>query len=510
MKKYISLSLFTLLSNIYLFSQNKVYGEQHRPQFHFSPAKNWMNDPNGLVYYKGEYHLFYQYFPDSTIWGPMHWGHAVTSDLTHWQHLPIALFPDENGCIFSGSAVIDAQNTSGFAQKGSENAPMVAIFTYHNLDWERAGRLDRESQGIAYSLDKGRTWTKYNKNPVIKNKGDVDFRDPKVFWHEPSKRWIMPLAVGESLEIFNSPNLKDWTKVSEFGKTEGAHGGVWECPDLFSLPTPEGEKWVLLQNMGRGAVNGGSGTQYFVGHFDGVNFKNDNAPDKVLWLDYGADNYAGVTWGGNTDGRKIFIGWMSNWDDYATKVPTSTWRSAMTVPRTLQLKKTSEGFRLFQMPVIEAEKLRFREITLKNKIFSNNLIINDLSIQKEINISFDLSKTSASTIGFSLFNDKDEQVEVAYDVTQQNFYIDRTKSGKTAFSEKFAKRHSAPYKAAKILTIKVLIDASSIELFVDEGALAMTETFFPNEDFKHLQLLAKNGKTKIKHGKVFALKGIWK
>ncbi len=510
MKKYFFFLVFVLQSYSNILAQQGVYQEQHRPQFHFSPAKNWMNDPNGLIFYKGEYHLFYQYYPDSTVWGPMHWGHAVTSDLIHWEHLPIALFPDENGCIFSGSAVIDEKNTSGFAPKNSENAPMVAIFTYHNLDWERAGRLDRESQGIAYSLDKGRTWTKYAQNPVLKNKGDVDFRDPKVFWHEATQRWIMPLAVGEQLEIFNSPNLKDWTKVSEFGKNEGAHGGVWECPDLFEMPNSEDKKWVLLQNMGRGAANGGSGTQYFVGDFDGKTFKNDNAPDKILWLDYGADNYAGVTWLGNLDGRKIFIGWMSNWDDYATKVPTSTWRSAMTVPRTLELKQTSEGLRLFQMPVEEAKKLRVKTTSLKNKIFSNQLIFNELYVQKEVELTFDLSKTSATDIGFTLSNTRGELVEIAYNKTSETFYIDRTKSGKVNFSEKFAQRHSAPYKASKILKINALIDASSIEVFVDEGKLAMTETFFPNEDFKNLLFFAKNGKTKVKKATIYQLKRIWK
>jgi fructan beta-fructosidase len=507
MQKKIFLFFF-VLSNA-LFAQKQHYNEQHRPQFHFSPPEKWMNDPNGLIYYKGEYHLFYQYYPDSTIWGPMHWGHAITKDLIHWEHLPIALYPDANGCIFSGSAVIDEKNTSDFGSKDSENAPMVAIFTYHNLDWERAGRLDREAQGIAYSLDKGRTWTKYAKNPVLKNKGDVDFRDPKVFWHEPTQRWIMPLAVGEQLEIFNSPNLKDWTKISEFGKHEGAHGGVWECPDLFEISTSEGKKWILLQNMGRGAVNGGSGTQYFVGQFDGTTFKNDNAPDQTLWLDYGADNYAGVTWTGNTDGRKIFIGWMSNWDDYAMKTPTSTWRSAMTIPRTLELKKTDRGFRLFQNPVEEVTKLRAKKIVLKRKKIDNTLVVNNLSVQKEVNFTFDLNKTTASELGFTLSNSKGEHLDIGYDKTTQTVYIDRTKSGKTDFSPKFAQRNNAPYTATKTLVIRALIDASSIELFIDNGKIALTETFFPNEDFKQLTLFAKNGHAKLVKGEVYAVKGIW-
>ena len=209
----------------------ELYKELHRPQFHFSPEKGWMNDPNGLVYYDNTYHLFYQHYPDSNVWGPMHWGHATSEDLVHWKNKPIALYPDSLGYIFSGSAVIDKNNTSGF-QKGNEK-PMVAIFTYHDMAKEKAGRIDRESQGIAYSNDKGNMWVKFPGNPVLKNKGDKDYRDPKVFLHEASSRWIMPLAVGDHLEIFSSSNLKEWIKESEFGKQEGAHGGTWECPDLF-------------------------------------------------------------------------------------------------------------------------------------------------------------------------------------------------------------------------------------------------------------------------------------
>ena len=481
--------------------------EQHRPQFHFTPQKGWMNDPNGLIYYAGEYHLFYQHFPDTTVWGPMHWGHAVSKDLVSWEHLPIALYPDTIGCIFSGSAVLDEKNTSGF-QQGNEK-PLVAIFTYHNLDWERAGRLDRESQGIAYSLDKGRTWVKYDKNPVLKNKGDVDFRDPKVFWHEESQYWIMSLAVGNHLELFRSKNLKNWDKISDFGLNEGSHGGVWECPDLFSIRTSKGiKKWVLLQNIGRGAATGGSGTQYFVGDFDGKIFKNDNSAETVLWFDYGADNYAGVTWMNAPNNRRLFIGWMSNWDDYAQTVPTKKWRSALTVPRELSLEETPEGFRLMQKPVIELEKLRAKTTVLPTQDFSNFLPINEKSTTKEVEFSFDLSKTTANEIGFFISNTKNESLWVGYNLATKTFYTDKTKAGKSDFSEKFAKRHDAPYKASNTLIIKALIDASSIEIFIDNGKLAMTEIFFPSEDFTEINLFAKGGKANLTAGKVFLLKKI--
>ncbi|TAE96939.1 MAG: glycoside hydrolase family 32 protein [Runella slithyformis] len=511
MKKIVQFAvLFIWLAACQKKQENRAdYSEQYRPQFHFSPQKGWMNDPNGLIYHAGEYHLFYQYYPDSTVWGPMHWGHAVSTDLTHWQHLPIALYPDSLGYIFSGSVVLDSANTTGF---GKDNeAPLVAVFTYHNMEWEKAGRKDRESQGIAYSLDKGRTWTKYTNNPVLKNQGDVDFRDPKVFWHAPTKRWIMPLATGDFLQIFTSTNLKSWEKASEFGKNEGAHGGVWECPDLFAITTPAGiKKWVLIQNMGRGAVNGGSGTQYFVGSFDGKIFKNDNPPTQTLWLDYGADNYAGVTWLNAPNNRRLFIGWMSNWDDYANKTPTHPWRSAMTVPRELSLQKTAEGFRLFQMPVTELEKLRQGEaLTLENKNIDSTLKISAESVQKEVLVEFDLSKTTATQLGFVLANAKNERVEIGYDHLKKQLYLDRTQAGKSDFSTKFAKRHTAPYVAGSRLVVRALIDNSSVEVFVDNGRIAFTDLFFPNQDFTQLTLFAKGGSAHLAQVKVYELRSIW-
>ena len=214
-------------------TNDKLYAEKYRPQFHFTPKEMWMNDPNGMVYYQGEYHLFYQYHPKSMVWGPMHWGHATSKDLVHWTHLPIALYPDSLGLIFSGSAVVDKNNSTGLGT--NDNPPLITIFTYHSVEQEKAGRNDYETQGIAYSLDKGMTWTKFEHNPVLKNPGMRDFRDPKVFWHEQSEKWVLTLAAGDHIELYDSPDLKTWTKLSEFGKEYGAHGGVWECPDLFPL-----------------------------------------------------------------------------------------------------------------------------------------------------------------------------------------------------------------------------------------------------------------------------------
>lgn len=487
--------------------QNGYYDEKHRPQFHFSPEKSWMNDPNGLVYYKGEYHLFYQYYPDSNVWGPMHWGHAVSTDLVHWQHLPIALFPDSLGYIFSGSAVADVNNTSGF-QQGKE-PPLVAMFTYHNMKYEKAGRPDRESQGIAFSLDRGRTWTKYNHNPVIKNKGDINFRDPNVFWYEPSKKWIATIAVGDHLEIYAAADLKSWKLLSEFGRTEGSHGGVWECPNLFPIQTAQGEKWVLLQNMDRGAVSGGSGTQYFIGSFDGVTFKNDNPPDTILWLDYGADNYAGVTWANAPDQRRIFIGWMSNWNDYAMKVPTEAWRSAMTVPRELTLRETPGGFRLFQQPVAELEKLRKDKMVLEKQIIRDSLKVTMSSATEDIELTFNVASSINDNFGFLLRNKKGEYVKIGYDAGRREIFVDRQHSGDSSFSSLFAARHAAPYDISNKLTLRALLDVASVELFADEGRLAITDIFFPHEDFTELDVYSENGTVELESGMIYGMNSIW-
>jgi len=253
-----------------------TYAEQHRPQYHFTPDSMWMNDPNGMVFYQGEYHLFYQHYPDSNVWGPMHWGHAVSADLVHWEHLPIALEPDSLGYIFSGSVVVDENNTSDLG--ATDNPPLVAIFTYHDPVRDQAGRNDAQTQALAYSLDRGRTWIKYANNPVLLNPGIRDFRDPKVFWHPETERWVMTLAAKDHVVLYTSPDLKRWEKASEFGRERGAHGGVWECPDLFVLPIenrPGEQRWVMLVSIGEGGPNGGSATQYFVGDFDGETFSLD-------------------------------------------------------------------------------------------------------------------------------------------------------------------------------------------------------------------------------------------
>ena len=489
------------------------YQEKHRPQFHFSPPQAWMNDPNGMVYYDGEYHLFYQYYPYASIWGPMHWGHAVSKDLIHWENLPIALYPDKHGLIFSGSAVIDWNNTSGL---GTVDKPaMVAIFTYHNMVGERTGRNDYQTQGIAYSTDRGRTWKVYEGNPVLPNQGIRDFRDPKVSWHEPTGRWVMILSAKNRVQIYTSPDLKAWSFASEFGKDSAPQLGVWECPDLFPLQVhgKETEKWVMIVSHGGGGPNGGSCTRYFVGDFDGKEFRSDYPVEQINWLDYGKDNYAGVTWSDipQSDGRRLFLGWMSNWQ-YATKVPTTKWRSAMTVARTLELKQTTSGLRLFSRPVRELEGLRGSGEVFSSRMIEGEERIRNVSASRsEIELTFDLSASDSKFFGLELSNSLGEHIRIGVDQASSLIIVDRSNAGKMTFSQDFPGLHYIPYEAAANGEMKwhLLIDNSSLELFVDDGAIAVTDIFFPSEDMNTASLFAFNGKARVKGGMAYNLAGIW-
>jgi len=451
-----------------------TYNQRHRPQFHFSPSEKWMNDPNGMVYHKGTYHLFYQFYPDSTVWGPMHWAHATSKDLVHWDNQPIALFPDSLGYIFSGSAVVDTENTSGFARNGE--TPLVAIFTHHNMDGEKAGKVDYQNQSIAYSLDDGKTWTKYAGNPVLKNPGIKDFRDPKVMWFEEGKKWIMTLATLDRITFYSSPDLKTWSRESELGKDFGAHGGVWECPDLFPLDYNGKKIWVLLVSINPGGPNGGSATQYFTGDFDGKIFTPHTTETK--WIDYGTDNYAGVTWS-NTGDRKIFMGWMNNWQ-YAQVVPTEAWRGALTLPRDLSLTKINNEFYLSSAPVKEFDNITSRTFKAEN-----------ISINKEIDLSeelkdmpgkfkLDISFESVEDFIIILANNEKQELRIGYNKANNEYFIDRTNAGKSDFETGFAKRHIAPrISDARNIKISLIVDAASAEFFADNGLSVMTDIFFP-------------------------------
>ena len=445
------------------------YDEKFRPQYHFTPPSQWMNDPNGMVFYEGEYHLFYQHYPDSNVWGPMHWGHAVSEDMVHWEHLPIALYPDTLGYIFSGSAVIDWKNTSGLGT--IDNPPMVAIYTYHDPVGAEAGRNDYQTQGIAFSLDKGRSWTKYEGNPVLANPGIIDFRDPKVSWDESNERWVMILAVLDHVNLYTSPDLISWTLQSEFGHTTGGHGGVWECPDLFPLTDQNGEvKWVMLLSINPGGPQGGSATQYFVGDFNGSVFTPVDSVTR--WIDYGADNYAGVTWADipEVDGRRLFLGWMSNWQ-YANVVPTYEWRSAMTVPRALSLNKTEGGYVLQSKPVSELEILMGEATVADNSTM-------DLPTESCL---VEVTDIQGQSLEITFSNDLGERLVVK--VAADRLLVDRTKSGETAFSDAFAAIHEAPLMGASVRDIQIYMDRSSVEVFVNYGEVVMTDLVFPTTPY---------------------------
>lgn len=457
------------------------YQLPYRPQLHFSPRAHWINDPNGMVFHNGTYHLFFQYYPDATIWGPMHWGHATSKDLVHWQEQQIALYPDSLGYIFSGSVVMDEQNTAGFGKPGTP--AMVALFTHHDPVEEKKGTGLHEHQSLAYSLNEGKTWTKYAANPVIRNPGIRDFRDPKVMWHAGTRKWIMTLATKDRITFYSSPNLKDWTKESEFGAAVGAHGGVWECPDLFTLEHEGKEKWVLIVNISPGGPNGGSATQYFTGGFDGHTFTADD--QTIRWLDYGPDEYAGITWS-NTGKRRIFLGWMSNWA-YADRVPTATWRGAMTIPRELGLVRTGDGYRVTAQPVAELMRtgrmiVRQRDVAKKDYQLVRPGILRDPYV-----ITLKMAGKQDFTIRLS--NPAGQELIVGYDKKTNEYYIDRMRAGKGDFAKDFARRHVAPrFAQGGVINLTLVVDVASVELFADGGLTTMTSIFFPTSLLGQVQV----------------------
>ena len=493
--------------------QNKIrydYSQPHRPQFHFSPPEQWMNDPNGMVYYQGEYHLFYQYYPDSTVWGPMHWGHAISEDLVHWEHYPIALYPDSLGYIFSGSAVVDWNNTSGFGTEA--NPPLVAIYTYH--DPNREGQNNFQYQGIAYSIDKGRSWTKYEQNPVLAEESSVDFRDPKVFWHLQSEKWVMTLAEGNQVGFYGSQDLKHWESLSKFGIDQGSHLGVWECPDLFQIKDQSGiPKWVLLVSIGPGGSRG-SDTQYFIGQFSGSRFINDYEPDQVFWMDHGWDNYAGVTWSDvpQADGRRIFMGWMSNWL-YATRVPTVKWRSAMTLPRELAIYPTRTGHRLASRPIQEMQLLYDKSIAINRTVVAGTTDWTDKLMGDSTLLNFEFQVTDISRKGRSwklIFgNTSDESLVLGYDDVSDQYFIDRRNAGAHEFHEEFAAVHYAPrISEVAQMPVSIWLDRSSVELFGDNGTVVMTDLFFPSDAWTSLRF-ESGTEAVLVEGSVYALESVW-
>lgn len=477
-----------------------------RPQYHFSPPANWANDPNGLVYYAGEYHFFYQHHPHSNVWGPMHWGHAISRDLVNWQHMPIALFPDDNGMIFSGSAVVDWHNSAGFGKEA-----LVLIYTIH----QNAANHQRQSQGLAFSNDKGRTWTKFSKNPVLDAPlGVNDIRDPKVFWYDGNNpgHWVMTLAAGDCVRFYTSPDLKHWKFASIFGVEHGSHKGIWETPDLFKLPLGNsGEyRWVLTVGVGGegpGGPAGGTATQYFTGNFNGNTFTSENPPETTLWADYGADYYAAQSWSDEPGGRRLMTAWMSNWD-YAIHTPTTTWRSMFSLPRELTLARTGSDIRLTQKPVPELHTLREHTLEWNKYIFhpENNPFAaikeNCLEIEAEFAVT-----SQKGRFGFKVRAGDGEGTLIGYDMDTQQLFVDRRHSGEGNFLTGFNKIHyaSMPPLENKI-KLHIFVDHSSIEVFGNDGMVTMTDLIFPAIDNKHLEFFCESSEIEVIYLKIHQIK----
>lgn len=460
--------------------------ESFRPVYHHTPAYGWMNDPNGMFYKDGVYHLYFQYNPYGSVWGNMHWGHSTSTDLMHWKFEGCAIVPDAWGAIFSGSCVVDHENTAGFGKEA-----VVAFYTSaKSTPWG-----DIQMQSMAYSLDNGKTFTKYEGNPILTS-SEKDFRDPKVFWYAPGKHWVMILAVGQHMEIYSSVNLKEWKKESEFGAMQGAHGGVWECPDLVEIPV-EGtreKKWVLICNLNPGGPFGGSAAQYFVGSFDGKKFVNES-PTQTKWMDWGKDNYATVTWNNAPDGRCIALGWMSNWQ-YANNVPTRQYRSANTLARDLTLYREGQELYLKSTPSVEVKKARGKKVSIPSfKVSEKHEIVN-LFEEKQgaYEVEIVIQNAGTSKIAFCLLNDKGEKVSMYYDLNRKQFVMDRSESGTVDFSKDFPAVTVAPVNVDKELTLRLFVDWSSIEAFGEDGKFVMTNLVFPSQPYVKMCFEAdKNG-----------------
>lgn len=459
--------------------------EKFRPVYHHTPAYGWMNDPNGMFYKDGVYHLYFQWNPYGSVWANMHWGHSTSTDLMHWNFEGSAIVPDAWGAIFSGSCVVDHNNTAGFGKDA-----VIAFYTSAKASpWG-----DVQSQSMAYSLDNGKTFVKYEGNPILTS-SEKDFRDPKVFWYAPGKHWVMMLAVGQHMEIYSSVNLKEWKKESEFGAMQGAHGGVWECPDLVEIPV-EGtreKKWVLICNLNPGGPFGGSAAQYFVGSFDGKKFVNES-PTQTKWMDWGKDNYATVTWNNAPDGRCIALGWMSNWQ-YANNVPTRQYRSANTLARDLTLYREGQELYLKSTPSVEVKKARGEKVSISSFKVSDKhevMLFNDGQGAYEIEMV--IQNAGSSKIGFALLNEKGEKVDMYYDLNRKLFVMDRSESGIVDFSRDFPAVTVAPVNTDKELTLRLFVDCSSVEAFGEDGKFVMTNLVFPSVPYRKMSLESdKNG-----------------
>ncbi|KAJ5183104.1 Extracellular exo-inulinase inuE [Penicillium capsulatum] len=518
------------------------YTEPYRPQYHFSPAKYWTNDPAGLVYHDGTYHLYFQYNAGGIEWGNMSWGHATSPDLTHWDEQPMALlargFPGNlTEMFFTGSAVADVNNTGGFGSDGK--VPLVALYTSYyptaqTLPSGKVVRKEQQSQSIAYSLDEGMTWTTHDSaNPIIQDpptpyeKQFSNFRDPFVFRHEESQKWVLVTALAEihKLLIWTSDNLRDWTVASEFGPVN-AVGGVWECPNLFPLAvdnSPAKSKWVLVIGLNPGGPPGtvGSGTQYLIGEFNGTTFVPDD--DSVYpgnktanWMDYGPDYYAAASYNGLPAEQRVQIGWMNNWQ-YGAKIPTSPWRGAMASPRRLSLKTIGQKTVLLQQPHENLKTIRSERAKHYSwdSLPAGSKDLGSAGKQLDLELSFADDRTSKATqfgIMVQTTSDLTQQTRIGYDFHARQMFVDRRKSGNTTFDDTFASEYRAPLAPGQDgrVHLRILVDWSSLEVFGGDGESTLTAQIFPDLSATHAGLFSSGGSTEDITLDVWEMSSIWK
>ena len=494
-----------------------IYDEPFRPQVHFSPRQHWTNDPNGLVFFHGEYHLFFQYNPFGDQWGHMSWGHAVSRDLLHWHELPVALAEQGGEMVFTGSVVVD-HNTSGLCGKKPEC--LVAIYTGHRPGTLPDGSDTLQTQNLAASLDDGRTWTRYAANPVL-DLHMADFRDPSVSWDDATKRWIMAVSLPRQhiVRLYASPDLKVWTQLSDFGPA-GDIAGDWECPDLLHVPAADGHgpgMWAMKIGLNPGGLQGGSGEQYFLGSFDGHTFTTTGtpgAPGPTGWTNYGKDDYCAISFNGLPKAEKpVLIGWMSNWE-YAAKLPTAPWRGQMSLPRRLSVLTDAAGTALQQDPI--TEPLRFGGADLPPSSAGAILAATDAPFELLLQFNAPSNppagrlptskmRRALQPFGLRLHTDADHWTDVGFDLARGEFYIDRTHSG-LAITPAFPARVAAPLARARPTDLRLIVDRSSVEAFAQSGTLAMTELIFPPTTMNRVEVF---GTTSVQ-GRWWSLHSIWK
>ncbi len=464
---------------------------RHRPGVHFSASRNWLNDPNGLVWYDGEYHLFFQHNPDGIGWGNMSWGHAVSPDLVTWTELPLALEHTATEHVFSGSVVVDHANTSGLGRLGEP--PMVALYTAHHPV------TGRQAQALAWSWDRGRTWTRYAGNPVL-DIGATAFRDPKVFWYAAGAHWVMSVALAEDhiIRFYRSHDLITWTPLSDFTCPGSDEDGLWECPDLFELPVeeePGRRRWVLVFSVDGKDTHGWSGTLYVIGSFDGTRFTPDHPGRAPVRLDEGADCYAAVSFTDAPGGERVLVGWMNNWA-YAGHTPATDFRGAMTFPRSVSLSEVAGELRLVQRPVAIPDSRRDTSYAQRDALIPPGITPLPVDVGGEVlEIRLALEPASAHRAGLHVHVGAGERTVVGYDATARSIYVDRTRSGDVGFAPTFAAMHEAPLEPGPDgrVGMTVIVDRSSVEVFGGSGEQVITDQVFPSDDSIGVALFAEGG-----------------